>query len=55
MSAANVNICLSCCVGVDQTDQDKREVPDQTSQCSAGGSRQARPVSTGECHLVVTV
>ena len=45
--------CLhSCCVGVDQTDQDEREVSDQTSQRSDGGSRQARPVSACECHLV---
>lgn len=35
--------------GTDQTDQDKREITDQTSQRSAGGSRQTRTVPTGQC------
>lgn len=46
---------LGCCVGVDQTDQDQREVSDQTSQCSVGGRRQARPMSPGGWHLVAAV
>lgn len=40
-----------CSVGVDETDKDQREVTDQTSQCSAGGSRQACTMPAGECHL----
>lgn len=43
------------CPGADQTDKDQGEVSDQASQRSAGGSRQAGSVSTGECPLVAVL